>query len=170
MLPERRTLNFLGAGTCAALMAYALYAQHGLGLEPCHLCVFQRIAVMATGAVFLLAALHHPGRTGARAYGVLACLTAAAGIAVAGRHVWIQAQPAGSVPACGAPLDVMFDMLPLQDVVTKVFRGGGECQKVDWSFLGLSMPMWLLIVFVGLALFALFANFRSDPRGRIRFK
>ena len=119
--------------------------------------------VMAVGAVFLAAGLHHPGRLGARLYGVLGALAAAGGLAVAGRHVWIQLQPPGSVPACGAPLDVLFDVLPFQEVVLKVFRGGGECQKVDWTFLGLSMPMWLLAVFAGLLLWALWVNFRREP-------
>jgi disulfide bond formation protein DsbB len=135
-----------------------------MGLEPCHLCIFQRIAVMAVGAVFLVAAVHGPGATGARVYGVLTALAALGGLAVAGRHTWIQLQPPGSVPACGAPLDVLFDLLPLQEVVLKVFRGGGECQKVDWAFLGLTMPMWLLAVFAALGAFALWANFRSDAR------
>jgi disulfide bond formation protein DsbB len=120
---------------------------------------------MALGVVFLLAALHQPQRVGARVYGGLILLAASAGLAVAGRHVWIQWQPPGSVPACGAPLEVLFNLLPLQEVVLKVFRGGGECQKIDWSFLGLSMPMWLVLVFLGLGVFGVWANFRRDPDG-----
>lgn len=162
-LPGRRVLNLAGAGACALLVGFALYAQHVLGLEPCHLCIFQRMAVMAVGAVFLVAALHGPGVIGARVYGGLTALAALGGLAVAGRHTWIQLQPPGSVPACGAPLDVLFDLLPLQEVVLKVFRGGGECQKVDWTFLGLTMPMWLLAVFAALGAFALWANFRREP-------
>lgn len=162
MLPGRRLLNLVGALACAALMGFALYSQHVLGFEPCHLCIFQRVAVMATGAVFLLAALHGPGRMAARFYGVLAAVAALGGLVVASRHTWIQLQPPGSVPACGAPLDVLFDLLPLQEVVMKVFRGGGECQKVDWTFLGLTMPMWLIGVFAALAIYALWANFRRE--------
>ncbi len=165
MLPGRRVLNAVGALSCALLMAYALYQQHVLGLEPCHLCIFQRVAVMALGVVFLLAALHQPQRVGARVYGGFILLAASAGLAVAGRHVWIQWQPPGSVPACGAPLEVLFNLLPLQEVVLKVFRGGGECQKIDWSFLGLSMPMWLVLVFMGLGVFGAWANFRREPAG-----
>ena len=163
-LPGRRLLNLIAAAGCAALMAFALYSQHVLGFEPCHLCIFQRIAVMAAGAVFLLAAVHGPGRVMARVYGVLAALAAVGGLVVAGRHTWIQLQPPGSVPACGAPLDVLFDLLPLQEVVLKVFRGGGECQKVDWTFLGLTMPMWLIGVFAAMAVYALWANFRPENR------
>ena len=161
-LPGRRVLNLLGAVACAALMGFALYSQHVLGFEPCHLCIFQRVAVMAAGAMFLLAAVAGTHRWAARSFGVLAAVSALGGLAVAGRHTWIQLQPPGSVPACGAPLDVLFDLLPLQEVVLKVFRGGGECQKVDWTFLGLTMPMWLIGVFTALAIYALWANFRRE--------
>ncbi|MEZ5512935.1 MAG: disulfide bond formation protein B [Steroidobacteraceae bacterium] len=159
ILTNRRLLNFAAAVFAAALMGYALYAQHGLGLEPCPLCMFQRVGISAIGAVCLLAALHHPGATGARVYGVLIAATAAGAAYVAGRHVWIQAQPAGSVPACGAPLDMMLEMFPLMEVVRKVLTGGGECGKIDWLFLGVTMPGWVLIAAVSLGLIGLVNNF-----------
>jgi disulfide bond formation protein DsbB len=69
---------------------------------------------------------------------------------VAGRHVYIQSLPEGSVPACGATLDYMLEVFPLLTVVRKVLTGGGECAKIDWSFLGLSMPAWVLVAVVAL--------------------
>jgi disulfide bond formation protein DsbB len=154
----RRQANAAGFAACAALFAYALYQQHVVGLEPCHLCIFQRMGVLAIGIVFLVAALHDPkGRGGALVYGMLAALAALVTAGIAARHVWIQQQPAGSVPACGADLDFMLDVMPLQQVVVKVFRGGGECQKVDWSFLGLSMPVWVLFAAVALGAWAVWA-------------
>src|SRR5690349_1640444 len=99
---NRRLANGIGVLVCAGLMGYALYAQHVLLLEPCPLCIFQRVAVIAVGVVFLLATLHNPGRIGARVYGTLIGVAALAGIGVAGKHIWIQAQPPGSVPSCGA--------------------------------------------------------------------
>jgi disulfide bond formation protein DsbB len=156
---SRRQANLIGFLACAALMAYALYAQYGLGLEPCPLCVFQRVAVIATGALFLLAALFNPGRTGARVFGVLIDLAALAGILVAVRHLWIQAQPPGTVAECGASLDYMLDVLPTTEVIMKVLTGAGECGKVDWEFLGLSMPAWVLISLALLGVWGLFANF-----------
>ncbi|MES1195398.1 MAG: disulfide bond formation protein B, partial [Steroidobacter sp.] len=110
---QRRLGNFIGFLVCASLMAYALYAQHVIGLDPCPLCIFQRVAVIAVGAIFLLAALHHPGRIGAIIYGVLASLAAIGGILVASRHIWIQAQPPGTVAACGATLDYMMQYMPV---------------------------------------------------------
>jgi len=157
---RRRLGNALGALACAVLMAYALYAEHVLGLAPCPLCIFQRVAVIVLGVLFLLAALHGPGRMGARIYGILLGLAALAGMLVAGRHIWIQAQPPGSVAACGADLDYLLEIMPVTEVITKVLTGSGECGKIDWTLLGLSMPGWVLIALAGLGAWALWINFR----------
>jgi disulfide bond formation protein DsbB len=164
LLTNRRLGNGLGFLACVALMAYALYAQHVLGLTPCPLCIFQRVAVIAVGVIFLIAALHNPRDTGARVYGVLIAIAAACGIGIAARHVWIQAQPPGTVAACGADLDFLMDIMPLTEVITKVLTGSGECGKIDWLFLGLSMPWWVLIALSVLALWALIVNFRRTVR------
>ena len=82
-------------------------------------------------------------------------------VATAGRHVWIQLQPAGSVPACGADLAFMLDLFPLTEVILKVFKAGGECAAVDWSFLGLSMPAWVLGLAVVLTAGGVWFNLRS---------
>jgi len=156
----RRLGNVLGFLACAVLMAYALYAEHVLGLAPCPLCIFQRVAVIVLGVLFLLAALHGPGRMGARIYGILLGLAALAGMLVAGRHIWIQAQPPGSVAACGADLDYLLEIMPVTEVITKVLTGSGECGKIDWTLLGLSMPWWVLIALAGLGAWALWVNFR----------
>jgi protein dithiol:quinone oxidoreductase len=158
-LPIRGRLgNALGFLACAALIAYALYAEHVLGLAPCPLCIFQRVAVIVIGVLFLLAALHHPGRAGARVYTVLIGIASLAGIAIAARHIWIQAQPPGSVAACGADLNYMMDILPLTEVISKVLTGSGECGEMNWSLLGLSMPWWVLIALVALCAWAIAVN------------
>jgi len=155
---NRRLANGLGFLACAALMGYALYAQYVLGLEPCPLCIFQRVAVIALGVLFLIAAIHDPGRGGARVYAVLLAVAALAGILVSSRHIWIQAQPPGTVAACGAGLDYMLDIMPVTDVITKVLTGSGECGKVDWRLLDLSMPWWVLISLGVLAAWAVAVN------------
>jgi protein dithiol:quinone oxidoreductase len=147
-LPRRRLGFALGAVLCAGLMAYALYAQHVLGLEPCPLCIFQRIAVIACGVVFALAAIHNPGRAGAIAYSVLGFAVASAGAGVAIRHVWLQSLPPSEVPACGPGLNYMMETLPFTEVLSKVFLGSGECAAADWGVLGLSMPAWTLVFFL----------------------
>lgn len=148
LLPPRRLGYLLGALVCAGLIGYALYAQYVLGLEPCPLCVFQRIAVIGCGIVFAVAAAQGPGRKGAMAYAVVMLFVASTGAAVAMRHLWIQALPAGEVPACGAGLDYMLETLPFADVLAKVFLGSGECAAVDWRFLGLALPGWTLVFFL----------------------
>jgi protein dithiol:quinone oxidoreductase len=152
----------LGFLACAAAMGYALYAQYTLNLEPCPLCIFQRVAMIALGIVFLLGALVGPKSAGGRkGWGLFAVLMALAGIAVAGRHLWIQSLPADQVPACGAPLADMLQMMSFSKVLMKVFTGSGECAQINWRLLGLSMPGWVLISFVVLAAWALFAGFRT---------
>jgi disulfide bond formation protein DsbB len=162
---NRRTGNLLGFLACAGLIAYALFVQHGLGLEPCPLCILQRVAVIAMGLLFLLAFLHDPGDRGARVYGVLVDLAALAGIAVAARHMWIIAQPPGAVAECGASLDYMMDVLPLHEVLAKVLTGSGECAKIDWMFLGLNMPTWVLIALVVVGTWGLAVNWFGRKGG-----
>ena len=148
ILPGWRGSFLLGALLCAGLMGFALYAQYGLELEPCPLCVFQRIAVIACGAVFLVGAIHNPGRVGAAAYALLVALFAAGGAAVAGRHVWLQSLPPDQVPACGPNLSYLMETMPFTDVLATVFRGDGNCASIEWRFLELSMPGWTLVFFI----------------------
>lgn len=156
-----RTQFLLGFLACAGLLAYAFYVQLLDGLEPCPLCIFQRVAFAALGLVFLVGGWLAPqGPGGRRAYGVLSVLAAGVGIAIAGRHVWLQSLPPDQVPTCGPGLDYMLDAMPISSVIRKVLTGSGECANVDWTFLGLSMPAWTLACFVVLAGWAAFAAFR----------
>jgi disulfide bond formation protein DsbB len=158
-----RAANGLGALVCAALLGYAYYAQFVLHLEPCPLCIFQRVGIFALGLVFIVAAAHDPSGWGGRVYAGLVGLAALATIGVAARQLYIQSQPPGSVPACGASLDFMLKVFPLTDVLVKVLTGSGECAKVDWRLLGLAMPAWVLIAAVSLGAFGLWANLRRRP-------
>jgi disulfide bond formation protein DsbB len=155
---NRRTGNALGAAICACMTAFALYAQHGMGLEPCPLCILERIAVIGTGGLFLLAALHDPGRLGARIYGVLIAAVAGIGAGIATRHVWLQSLPPDEVPACGPGLDYMLEVFPPMEALDMIFSGSGECAEVSWRLLGLSMPAWVLIGCVVLGLAGLLGN------------
>lgn len=159
--PSFRVSFLLGFLACAGLIGFALFSQFQWGLEPCPLCIFQRVAFAALGVVFLLGALHGPsGRAGRAAWGVLALVAAVAGLVVAGNHVRLQMLPPDQVPACGPGLDYMMEMLPVTGVIQKVMTGSGECADVDWSFLGLSMPAWSLVWFVLLGAWAAWAAFR----------
>ena len=159
-LLSRRPINFAGFLICAGLIAYALYAQFDLGLDPCPLCIFQRIGIAALGLVFLIAALHNPRRWGARIYALLIALAALATIGVAARQLYIQHLPPGTIPSCGAPLSMMMRFMPLTAVIRRVLSGSGECGVVNWTFLGLAMPAWVLIWAAVLGLVGSVANLR----------
>jgi protein dithiol:quinone oxidoreductase len=158
VLKNRRLLNLAGFGACVALLAYALYAQFQLGLEPCPLCIFQRVGIAALGVVFLIAGLHNPRGWGTRVYAILIAITALAAIGVAARHVYVQHLPPGAIPSCGAPLALLLKFRPLTEVVGTVLTGSGECSEVTWRFLGLAMPAWVLICALVLGAFGVTAN------------
>lgn len=156
-----RQCSVLGLAFCALMMMVALWLQYGVGLEPCPLCIFQRVAVLAAALVFLIAAIHNPRGWGGSVYGVLGLAAVGGGIAVAGRHVWLQSLPPNKVPSCGPGLDYMMEVLPLWDVLSRVLSGSGECAEIDGVWLGLALPQWTLIGFVILAVIPLFMTFRS---------
>jgi disulfide bond formation protein DsbB len=169
MFDRRQKINLLCALVCAAMVGYAIYTEKFQGLLPCPLCMFQRVCIGALGLVFLIAALHPARRAGSIVYGVLVFIAAGAAAWVSGRHVWIQQQPHGTVPACGAPLDTLLDMLPMFEVIRKVMTGGGECGVVDWSLLGISMPGWVLIAAVALGLAGIVNNvYPPKSRAQVR--
>lgn len=156
-----RAQTLLGFVACVALIGFALFSQFQWGLIPCPLCIFQRIAFAGMGVMFLLSGIFAPkGTTGRRVFGVLSLIPALIGIGIAGRHVWLTTLPPSEVPECGPPLQFMMETNPVTDVIRKVLTGSGECAKVDWTFLGLSMPAWSLLWFVLLAGWALYAAFR----------
>ncbi len=164
-MPDQRLINSAGFAVCAALLGYALYAQFHLHLDPCPLCIFSRITVLVLGVVFLLAALFNPVRRGWRwCFAWLIGLASLAAAGVSARHLYIQARPAGSVPACGAPLDVLMQMFHVWTVVYKVLHGGGECAAVNWRFLGLAMPAWVLVFAVALGAAGVAANLPRKAR------
>jgi disulfide bond formation protein DsbB len=151
-----RTLYTLGFLMCVVMMGTALFFfQRFLGLEPCPLCILQRVVVISLGMVLLVAAIHGPSGWGNRVYGALIILVAGSGAAVAGRHVWLQSLPADQVPECGPTLDYILEVFPLSKALQLVLRGSGECAKIEWQFLGLSIPGWTLIAFSGFILFGL---------------
>jgi disulfide bond formation protein DsbB len=157
-----RQINFSGFFICVGLMAYAYYLQYFEGREPCPLCIFQRVGLVALGLTFLSMALQEPGRIGRRIYTVLIGVIAVAGAGVAGRHVWLQHLPPDKVPACGPDLATMMDAWPLQTVIQTVLRGSGECAIVDWSFMGISIPGWCLIWFIILGVVGVTVNARAS--------
>jgi disulfide bond formation protein DsbB len=155
-----RLANLLGFFACVGLLGYAYFSQYVLHLEPCPLCIFQRVGIFTIGVLFMLAATQGPKVVGRRIYAALLALAALATIGVAMRHLYIQSLPPGTISACGASLDIMLKFLPLQEVVTKVLSGSGECAQINWRFLGLAMPAWVLICALVIGAFGVWANTR----------
>ena len=146
-----RTWLFTGFAACACLIGFALYLQYFSNLEPCPLCMLQRVAFIVLGLVFLVGALHGPGMIGARVYASLAILTAATGIGLAARHTWLQYNPP-QFASCAGDLYSQLERLPLGRVIANAIRATGDCAKVDWTLMGLSIAEWSLVWFTLFAL------------------
>ncbi|SNR98080.1 Thiol:disulfide interchange protein DsbB [Methylobacillus rhizosphaerae] len=152
---------FLGFIASFGLVGLALFLQQKYNLEPCPLCISQRIAFMALGVLFLLAALHNPCNLGRKVYGLLQLLVAATGVGIAARHVWIQANPDKVMAECGAGFDYIMESFPLKKALDLIFKGTGECSAIDWTLFGLTIPQLSLIAFAGLGVFAILLAFHK---------
>ncbi len=148
--PSSRIIYLCLFSACTLLMAVALYMEHVMALEPCPLCIMQRVMVIVVGAIALLATLHGPTKMGIQIYGGLVVAAALGGGFLSGRQLWLQSLPADEVPACGPSLDYLMDVFPLTDVLSIVLSGDGSCAEVAWSLFGISIPGWTLLGFIGL--------------------
>lgn len=151
-----RTLYAAVFVVSTALIAFALYLQHAQALEPCPMCILQRYAFIAIAAVALVAAIHSPRGTALVVYSGLVALFALTGAGIAARHAWLQHFPVKSF-SCGADLGYLLNTFPLAKALPAIFSGTGECSKVDWRLLGLSIPEWALVWFIIFAAIAAFA-------------
>ncbi len=161
-VPSKRLLNLAGFLACMAMMGFALYAQYVLLLDPCPLCVFQRIATILLGLVFLVAGLHDPGKVGGRLYALLVVVAAGFGVGVASWHVHLQNLPADKVPSCGPGFEYIMDNFALFDALGLIFQGSGECAEVVWRLMSLSMPTWVIIGLGGLGVAGIWNNLRAS--------
>ena len=158
MLVTRRKLFLTGFLISVLLIVYALYTQYVLGLEPCPLCILQRVAVIALGISFLLLTLRPPLRKQSKFLtSLLLVIISSMGVGIAARHVWLQNLPPDKVPGCGPGLDFMMANFPLSEVLEMVFSGSGECAEISWSFAFLSMPAWVLIWLIVLGSFGVWS-------------
>jgi disulfide bond formation protein DsbB len=157
-----RLQMLFGFAVCAGLLGFALYVEHGMFMLPCPLCVLQRFFFAGMGLLGLVAALHGPRSRGGRAaYGLGVALLAGLGGSIAARHVWLQLQPPSGFPSCGGMgLGYMLESLGPIDALAETLSGSADCAKIDWTFLGFSMPAWTLLCFVLLGVGALVAGFQ----------
>jgi len=167
---ESRGFNLFMAFVCHQLLIAAFYFQYVEGMDPCPLCIFQRVAVFVLGLWFLLQGIHKP-LSGSRwhlFYNFGALLTSLIGGGIAARHTYLQSLPADEVPACGPSLDYLADILPFMELLDVVLKGSGECAKVSWNMMGLSMPAWMLVFFVGCVIGLVWRIYRNlKPNRRL---
>jgi disulfide bond formation protein DsbB len=147
-------------------MGYAYFAQYVVGLTVCPLCMFQRLALIALGLVLLVGAAHAPLGKSARAYAVLGVLAAGTGVGIAGWHLRLQYLPLPGLPQCapGTFEAILGTVGSYSQAIARAFTPTGECTEINWSFLGLSMPGWVLLWFVALGALAVAANWKPLRR------
>ena len=150
MLQSSRVIFAAISAACMALLAYGYYLQFFQELEPCPMCIFQRICYFGIAVLALIGAIHNPSSIGHKIYvGLLSCLSLI-GAGIAARQTWLQHLPPDQVPECGPGLDFMLEMYPVGETILKVLRGSGDCAVVDWRFLNLSIAEWSVVCFLGI--------------------
>lgn len=160
-----RYINLLQAlGSLILISIAVVYFENNLGLEPCYLCMTQRFFVVLIGVICALAAMHNPTQFGQRIYAGLSMLGAVLGGYFSSKQLWLQSLPEDQVPACGIPVDYLFDSFSIFEAIPMLLRGDGNCAEVQWQLLGLSMPAWVLIAFIGFFLLGAM-QFLRKPQG-----
>ena len=135
----------------AILLAGAQYMEHILLLDPCPLCMMQRVWFILVGLIACLGLATNPRL---RIYPLLSLLGALTGGGFSIRQLYLQSLPPDEVPLCGPDLAYMLDVFPLSDTLNAMIMGGGSCAQVNWSFLGLSIAAYALLGFIALAAFS----------------
>ena len=148
--------------SCAGLLGFGLYLEHVQGLEPCPLCILQRIAYIVVALIALVGAIHGPGKLMKIIYGNLIIIVSLTGAVIAGRQVWLQHLPPDQVPECGPGYDYLMEVFPLNEALSMIFTGSGECAEVQWTFLSLSIAEWSLAMFILLCILMTFGILVTD--------
>ena len=151
----------MGFVACFGIVILALVIQTVYKLEPCPLCITQRMFFMGLGVLFLIAAFIKPATLLKKIFTVLQALTALGGAGWAMRHWYLQANKESMIADCGVGFDYMFENFPLKKMFTLIFKGTGDCATIDWTFLGLTLPQLGLISFAGLGVYALWLGFKK---------
>ncbi len=161
-----RLLNLYGLLICIASLLFAiLYLEKTLYLDPCPLCILDRVVLLALGGIFLLALLHNSKSYFAKIYAGICGILSLIGLSLAARHIWLQNLPKDQVPECGPDLYYMLDTLPIFDVIKSILTGAGACADVSWTFAGITIPEQTLILFI--ALFGLSIIQTLRPRNHV---
>jgi disulfide bond formation protein DsbB len=156
----RLWLTLVAAGS-VAMLAFGLYLQHSVGLEPCPMCIVQRYALILVAILAGVAALWSGRKT--QTVGLVGMGSMAAfGAFVAARQSWLQWNPP-EIMSCGRDFFGMIESFPLKRAIPMIFKGSGDCSEIDWTFLGLSIANWTFLVFSGIALLAVVLFVQRRP-------
>ena len=153
---SQRKINLMAFLICSFALSFALWLEYGYKLNPCPLCIMQRVALIGLGLSFGIGILiSHSRRWASHTQHVIALFFGILGSLLAGRQVWLQHLPADRIPGCGPSLNYMLKHLPAQETLRFLFWGSGDCATVQWRWLGLSIPEWSLILFLILTIVAI---------------
>lgn len=158
-------LFFYGFVSAVVAMCVALYFQYVDHFAPCPLCIFQRVATIGAGLVFLIAAIHRPKGPGVKVYAVLLLIILIAGISISLRQVHLQNLPAGAISSCGPGLNYLLQENSFFHAFKVVLQGSGDCATVHFRLLGLSIAGWTAIYFALLILMNVYQLFRRSNKG-----
>ena len=153
-----RSGYIIGSLCCFATVALALVIQTKYNLEPCPLCITQRMFFMGLGVLFLIGAFLKPASLTQKIFAALQVLTALGGAGWAMRHWYLQANKESMIADCGVGFDYMFENFPLEKMFKLIFKGTGDCAAIDWTLLGLTLPQLALISFVAFGVYAFYLN------------
>jgi disulfide bond formation protein DsbB len=163
MIPNIRQTNILIFFGCVGLILTALVMQYFFEMNPCPLCITQRVFIIIVGMLALIAAIHNSASLGRRIYALLSIISCVIGGSVSLRHIWLQNLPDDLVPACGPSLSYMFESFPISQAINLLMQGDGNCADVVFSFLGLSIPGWTAVAYAYLIGICLWQLLRREP-------
>lgn len=146
-----RRFHGLVAFAAFALLAVAFYMEYQMDLEPCPLCMLQRIVFFCVGVVSLVSALTVSEKA-RKVFSWMVVVLSFVGAALAIRHLYLQSLPMDELPACLPGLSYMFEVFPWQEIMQAMVMGTGECGDVVWTLFGISIPGWTLVAFIGMAI------------------
>jgi disulfide bond formation protein DsbB len=158
VLDHPRRVLALVCAACVAMLAFGLYLQHVVGLEPCPMCIVQRYALVLVAIVAGVTALATRKSLLVTGSGLMVVLSGL-GAFVAARQSFLQWYPP-EIASCGRDLYGMIETFPLKRAIPMIFKGSGDCTKIDWTFLGLSIANWSFVCFMVIAVLAISMLFR----------
>lgn len=159
-----RLINLYAFIFTCAILVFAGYAQMHYNLEPCPLCVMQRVIFAVLGLLFLVCFLYVASKRTRQVFHGIILIISLFGVAIACRHIYLQHLPPDLAPSCGPGLNFIVKNFPPGEVLRMMLMGTGECAKVDWYFLGLTIPEWSLICFIFLGGVDIFQFSRKKVR------